>query len=331
MAELEHKGEASGDPKMDRALSAFSAYLKNERNASAHTVDSYRLDILQFARMMLETDAEERQADWNSIDVYGARTYIVRLQDEEGVSKTSILRKLSGMRTFYRFMQREGLARSNPFFGLKAPKREKLLPKYMSVDEVGRLLDAPAVHWRDAYQKGYAKDEDSAHFAAARDAAILEVIYSGGLRISEAIGLDLEDLDLVSGVMRVRGKGNNEKLFSRANPPHIEHKRKCSCVRQPVRTASHAACISGELQALSADGGSADGHDAAQAAPLLRHSSAGCGRRSAKRPGASLTRQSPHDADEGRLQHGASARVIRQARRSAARKSFCRESRETPR
>ena len=69
MAELEHKGEASGDPKMDRALSAFSAYLKNERNASAHTVDSYRLDILQFARMMLETDAEERQADWNSIAV----------------------------------------------------------------------------------------------------------------------------------------------------------------------------------------------------------------------------------------------------------------------
>ena len=107
MAELEHKGEASGDPKMDRALSAFSAYLKNERNASAHTVDSYRLDILQFARMMRETDAEERQADWNSIDVSGARTYIVRLQDEEGVSKTSILRKLSGMRTFYRFMQRE--------------------------------------------------------------------------------------------------------------------------------------------------------------------------------------------------------------------------------
>lgn len=218
MAETEHNREASGHQKMDRALSAFCAYLANERNSSARTVDSYRLDILQFARMMLEADAEEQQVDWNSIDVYGARTYIVRLQDEEGVSKTSILRKLSGMRTFYRFMQREGLAQSNPFFGLKAPKREKLLPKYMSVDEVGRLLDAPAIHWRDAYQKGYAKDEDSAHFAAARDAAILEVIYSGGLRISEAIGLDLEDLDLVSGIMRVRGKGNKERLCGLGHP-----------------------------------------------------------------------------------------------------------------
>ena len=69
MAETENKGEASGRQKMDRALSAFSAYLANERNSSAHTVDSYRLDILQFARMMFEADAEEQQVDWNTVRV----------------------------------------------------------------------------------------------------------------------------------------------------------------------------------------------------------------------------------------------------------------------
>lgn len=203
---------------MDRALSSFLSYLLNERNASQHTVDSYRLDIQQFAQLLLNTDADCTQVDWNSIDVYAARNYIVKLQEEAEVSRTSILRKLSGMRSFYRYMQREKLARDNPFAGLIAPKRQKLLPKYMTVDEVGRLLDTPAVFWKDAYAKDIAKDEESAVFSAARDAAILEVIYSGGLRISEALGLNMEDLDLISGVMRVRGKGKKERLCGLGNP-----------------------------------------------------------------------------------------------------------------
>ena len=111
-------------------------------------------------------------------------------------------------------MQREQLAHDNPFSGLIAPKRQKLLPKYMTVEEVGRLLDTPQLFWKDAYEKEIAKDEESARFSAARDAAILEVIYSGGLRI----GLNMEDLDLISGVMRVRGKGKKERLCGLGNP-----------------------------------------------------------------------------------------------------------------
>ena len=122
------------------------------------------------------------------------------------------------MRSFYRYMQREQLAHDNPFSGLIAPKRQKLLPKYMTVEEVGRLLDTPQLFWKDAYEKEIAKDEESARFSAARDAAILEVIYSGGLRISEALGLNMEDLDLISGVMRVRGKGKKERLCGLGNP-----------------------------------------------------------------------------------------------------------------
>lgn len=209
---------APADPEMDRALSSFLSYLLNERNASQHTVDSYRLDIQQFAMLQLNADVETAQIDWNSVDVYTARTYIVKLQEELEVSRTSILRKLSGMRSFYRYMQREQLAHDNPFSGLIAPKRQKLLPKYMTVEEVGRLLDTPQLFWKDAYEKEIAKDEESARFSAARDAAILEVIYSGGLRISEALGLNMEDLDLISGVMRVRGKGKKERLCGLGNP-----------------------------------------------------------------------------------------------------------------
>lgn len=209
---------APADPEMDRALSSFLSYLLNERNASQHTVDSYRLDIQQFAMLQLNADVETAQIDWNSVDVYMARTYIVKLQEELEVSRTSILRKLSGMRSFYRYMQREQLAHDNPFSGLIAPKRQKLLPKYMTVEEVGRLLDTPQLFWKDAYEKEIAKDEKSARFSAARDAAILEVIYSGGLRISEALGLNMEDLDLISGVMRVRGKGKKERLCGLGNP-----------------------------------------------------------------------------------------------------------------
>lgn len=209
---------APADPEMDRALSSFLSYLLNERNASQHTVNSYRLDIQQFAMLQLNADVETAQIDWNSVDVYTARTYIVKLQEELEVSRTSILRKLSGMRSFYRYMQREQLAHDNPFSGLIAPKRQKLLPKYMTVEEVGRLLDTPQLFWKDAYEKEIAKDEESARFSAARDAAILEVIYSGGLRISEALGLNMEDLDLISGVMRVRGKGKKERLCGLGNP-----------------------------------------------------------------------------------------------------------------
>lgn len=209
---------APADPEMDRALSSFLSYLLNERNASQHTVDSYRLDIQQFAMLQLNADVETAQIDWNSVDVYTARTYIVKLQEELEISRTSILRKLSGMRSFYRYMQREQLAHDNPFSGLIAPKRQKLLPKYMTVEEVGRLLDTPQLFWKDAYEKEIAKDEESARFSAARDAAILEVIYSGGLRISEALGLNMEDLDLISGVMRVRGKGKKERLCGLGNP-----------------------------------------------------------------------------------------------------------------
>lgn len=202
----------------DHALASFTRSLRNERDASPHTVESYRIDIIQFANLVLKRDPEESEIDWKSVNVYDARNFVVLLQEEENESKTSIQRKLSGLRSFYRYLMREGIVENSPFVGLASPKRQKLLPKYMTVDEVGRLLDAPATYWKTAYEKDIAKDEGSALFAAARDAAMLEVIYSGGLRISEAAGLNLGDADLLSGVMKVRGKGKKERLCGLGNP-----------------------------------------------------------------------------------------------------------------
>ncbi len=202
----------------DGKLQMFLSYLRHEKNASEHTASGYRIDIVQFATLILKHDPESEDVDWASADIMDARSFVVQLQQDENLTKTSTLRKLSGVRSFYRFLVREGLAEKNPFEGLTSPKREKRLPKYMTVAEVGRLLDAPEKVWADAYARDLAKDEGSALFASARDSAMLELIYSGGVRISEAIGLNLGDIDLLSGIMKVRGKGKKERLCALGNP-----------------------------------------------------------------------------------------------------------------
>lgn len=202
---------------MDDSMKGFLEYLRNERQASDHTVESYRMDIEQFARLMMKKELDNDSADWNQPDVYTARLFVVELQNQK-LSKSSIMRKISSMRSFYRFLIRENRAAKNPFSGLSSPKREKKLPKFMSVNEVGRLLDAPSKYWKVADAAGTAKDAESASFADARDSAILEVIYSGGLRINEAIGLNMDGIDLLSDVMKVRGKGKKERIAALGAP-----------------------------------------------------------------------------------------------------------------
>lgn len=209
-------GETDKDAR-DSALSGFMSYLINERNASGHTSDSYAIDIVQFSHLVLKSDAASKQIDWNAVSVLDARSLAVALQEEK-LSKTSIVRKLSALRSFFRYLVREGLSDKNPFTGLVSPKKQKPLPKYMTVDEVSRLLDSPESVWSKAIADGITKGEDGAHFSCARDAAILEVIYSGGLRISEAIGLNLGDLDLIGDAMKVRGKGKKERICALGGP-----------------------------------------------------------------------------------------------------------------
>ncbi len=201
----------------DSALTAFLSYLRNERQASGHTIDNYRRDIEQFAEIVFSVSGENASAPWGKVDVYQARGFLRELQGRE-LARASILRKISSMRTFYKFLVREGHVKTNPFAGLTSPKREKRLPKYLSVEQVGKLLDAPSQYWKEALREGVAKDEAHAHLGETRDRAILEVIYSGGLRINEAVSLNLGDFDLINGIIKVKGKGKKERMCALGSP-----------------------------------------------------------------------------------------------------------------
>ena len=114
-------------------VESFLQYLTHERQASSHTIESYRQDIAQFTQLMYpkETDFQA----WEKVDVFTARSLVVELQ-KIGLAKTSVLRKISAIRSFFRFMVREDIVEKNPFSGLNSPRKERNLPRFMSVDQV---------------------------------------------------------------------------------------------------------------------------------------------------------------------------------------------------
>lgn len=214
-------------PIHDPHVFQFLAALEHERNASEHTLRNYAQDLAQFANLILNKDITQSEtpkmlragaADWLTVDVYAARKFVVALQQKLNLGRASVMRKVSALRSFYRYLIREEKTRTNPFSGLLSPKRPHRLPKFFSVEQINALMSAPKIYWHDATVNEYAKDERHAHFAEARDTALLEVIYSGGLRISEAVGLNIGDVDLFSDLAKVRGKGKKERLCALGGP-----------------------------------------------------------------------------------------------------------------
>ena len=178
-------------------LEDFLRYLKVERQMSPHTVRNYRLDLTQF----LEFFAGQRQdADLAQVTYQDLRAFLATALQKN--RKTTVARKLSALRTFFKYLQRVGVLTQNPAKLAPSPKLEKVLPNYLSVDEAFHLLGEP-------------KGDD---FGGHRDKAILEVFYGGGLRLSELAGLSLGDLDLGQGVIRVWGKGRKERLAFLGEP-----------------------------------------------------------------------------------------------------------------
>ncbi|MCA9258101.1 MAG: tyrosine recombinase XerC [Planctomycetales bacterium] len=178
---------------MKRHIGQFLQYLRVERGASDHTLKSYREDLQAAAEYLADEDGVTPDpADVTSVEWRG---FLAALHDA-GYAKTSIARKLASLRSFYRFGQREGWVKTNPARALRNPRKGRRLPHFLTTDEVGKLLDAPG----------------SASSAALRDRAILETLYSAGLRVSELVGLCDGDLDLEAGVVLVRGKGRRERL-----------------------------------------------------------------------------------------------------------------------
>lgn len=196
-------------------LCDFIAYLRNERNASEHTVEAYVSSCAEFAVKVRNADVTFN--DWAGVDREEAKSFISSLYDA-GNSKRSIARKLSALRSFYRFLCRENLVSANPFADLPKMKLDKPLPKVMSINQIDNLINAVSAVWADAIASGRVRSEEGAEFSCARDRALIEIIYSGGLRISEATGINMGDIDLSSGVVKVRGKGKKERLAALGNP-----------------------------------------------------------------------------------------------------------------
>ena len=200
---------------MEGYAADFLRYLRAERNASEHTAAAYSRDILEFVTRVRGGD--ESFNDWAGVDRDDAKIFLVKLH-EAGDGKRSMQRKLSAMRSFFRYLVRSELVKENPFLRLPPVKADQPLPLVMSISQIDRLTAAVDGYWRQALAAGIPKSEESAVFSAARDLAMIEVIYSGGLRISEAVGLNYGDIDLIGGVAKVRGKGKKERLAVLGRP-----------------------------------------------------------------------------------------------------------------
>jgi integrase/recombinase XerC len=179
---------------MDEALAEFLRSLALEKNASEHTVKSYREDLTQTIEFF-RTKYEGQRLTLAQITSRHLRAFTVWLHEQE-YAKSTIARRVAAVRTWFKFLCRQGLVSVNPADGLRAPRQDKNLPHFLAEDSLDKLLQAPAVD----------------HPLGLRDRAILEILYSAGLRVSELTGLDLDDIDLDAGVATIRGKGKKERL-----------------------------------------------------------------------------------------------------------------------
>ncbi|MGE4404794.1 tyrosine recombinase XerC [Pseudomonas sp.] len=172
---------------MQTDLDAYLEHLRSARQLSAHSLDGYRRDL----HKLLGYCAQQHIASWNELHGRHLRQLIAELH-RKGRSSRSLARLLSSVRGFYRYLNQEGHCQHDPATGLSAPKGERRLPRLLDTDRAMQLLD------------GGVEDD----FIAHRDQAMLELFYSSGLRLSELVGLNLDQLDLAAGLVRVLGKGN---------------------------------------------------------------------------------------------------------------------------
>jgi len=173
---------------MNRYLEKFLAYLEIEKNYSPHTLLNYRLDLEDFFAFFGETDIA-------TLNYLQLRKYLAQLRGLN-LRPRSVARKLSALRSLFRFLQREGHIKNNPAALLLTPKLDKTLPKFLSENEVTELIESPP----------------AGDLSGKRDRAIFETLYSSGLRVSELVGLNVESLDFIGNIVKVLGKGKKERL-----------------------------------------------------------------------------------------------------------------------
>ena len=182
---------------MRNEIRDFLDYLTYERNVSINTVGAYRDDLESFLAFLCNdylTMARD-QIDLKRIDHLAIRSYLAHLARKK-LSRASTARHLSALRSFFKYLMREGTLDTNPARGVATPKREKHLPSVLQSSEIASLFEVP----------------DLSTPLGVRDRAWLELLYASGLRISELVGIDLDDIELRARLVKVRGKGSKERI-----------------------------------------------------------------------------------------------------------------------
>jgi integrase/recombinase XerC len=182
---------------MENWIHQFGEWLQHEKRSSDHTVSNYLRDLRQFQEYLLTHFPQccmEKMMHPKKVDELKLRQFLVEAL--KGRKAVSVARKLAAFRSFFRYLMKQGVIEDNPAKMIRGPKLPKQLPHFLTVDEVFRLLESPQPNqWR-----------------GRRDAAVLEVLYSSGLRVSELVGLNRDNVNLDEGWVRVLGKGKKERL-----------------------------------------------------------------------------------------------------------------------
>ncbi len=173
---------------MNSHIDAFLRYLETEKNHSEHTVLNYRLDLEAFFAFLGNDDVK-------AVDYPVLRRFLAEMKGKS-LKARSVARKLSTLRSFFRYLQREGVVSKNPATLMQTPKLDKVLPHFLTEQDAVKLLESPET---DAVSD-------------LRDKAIIETLYSTGMRVSELVGLDQRDVDLIGNIIKAKGKGKKERM-----------------------------------------------------------------------------------------------------------------------
>jgi integrase/recombinase XerC len=194
----------------NEVFNKYIAFLEAEKNASKYTVRNYTRDLLEFFAFCTDKKIESLK-DVNKLTL---RAYLAQLMEKK-FAKSSIARKLSAIRSFYRYLMREELVKASPAATTVSPKLDRRLPIFLTVDEAKRLVESP----------------DITQPYGQRDRALLELLYASGMRVSELVSMNLEHVDLAANEIRVWGKGSKERMVligapaAHALTDYIEHSR----------------------------------------------------------------------------------------------------------
>ncbi len=211
----------------------FLGYLKFQKGYSQNTIKAYKIDLCNFFSFLISNRGFTADSDVEEITLYDIRSYIGSIY--KAYKKTSIARKLSAIKSFFGFLEKNRVIKRDPTWNISLPKTEKNLPRYLSVDEVFNLLDLRS---------------ENDKWTVLRDKAILELLYSCGIRVGELVALNMENLDLEEGLLKIKGKGDKERIVPVGNRALSSIKNYLNAIRS-IRKDKEALFINNKGERLS--------------------------------------------------------------------------------